>query len=272
MKLLGSKTTKTIIFTVILLLSAISITMLSLLNLPFFYEKSHTEKAIAISLISLAFFLLTYFGGNIFILPYKRMFLEWKNLLFVAVMTVILTATFALSTVYYWSIPNIHTIEMCYDADKGDGSVMIESLMDPNRTRIYSPQKFKNSEYPLLVQSGNCINGEIVNLDSLIPRWWIVPRLTIYLAEEPPYGRFSVKVNEVESVVYFDDDYGNIYAGKLEFNEGFDQGTMIKQPWRQRWFFGVQAIWVIIGATFFSFLLWGITERIISYPSINTAR
>jgi len=246
--------------------------MLSLLNLPFFYEQSPQEKTITITLVSSLFFVLIFFASKIFILPYKQLFLKGKNLLFVAVMTIILTATFALSTVYYWSIPKVHAIEICFDADKGDGSVVIESLMDPNRTRIYSPQRFNNSDYPLLLPSGNCLTGEIVNLNSFFPRWWIVPRLAIYLAEDPPYGRFSVKVNETVSVVSFDDDYGNIYAGKIEFNEGFDQGTLLKQPWRQRWFLGIKAVWVIIGATYLSFLLWGITERVISYPSIDAAK
>jgi len=239
---------------------------LILLNLTSFYEND-TSKQVAIFILVMAIIsLFAFFANKAFILPYFEKFKELKTWVFIGLMFIILTISFSIGADHYWAMPIIHKVEICFDAEENVGNLIIDDIVDPNTNRQYSLHSFGLSRYPFTINSGTCINGDLVNLVRRSPRWWIVPRVKFIIKSTPPDGRFYVAINDIPSVVYFDQDAEERFNSEVIVNEGFEQGNPIKIPWRKAWFFALKSGGVLLSSFYLSVFFFGLTEQIISYP------
>ncbi|HBH11613.1 MAG TPA: hypothetical protein DDX29_00595 [Clostridiales bacterium] len=240
-----------------------------LLNITLFFERQSHQQVKIFSIITLALFVLVIFVNQAFIMPYLSKLKDKKSLFFLGIMVAILTISLSIGAKHYWSIPNIHSLEICFTAEDESGRLKIDEMIDPNTNRQYSPNSLGFSRYPMYIESGECLNGNLVNLDHLRPRWYIVPRLRILIKTSPPDGRFYIAVNDVPSVVLFDQDDEEPFNGEIMVDEGFDQGNRSKIPWGKAWFLAVKAGGLFLSAIYLSLFFFGLTERMISYTNIE---
>jgi len=260
-----SKRSINIISILISLVIGICLSALILFNVVGFYEKNPSRQIIIFLIAALVLAIIVFFSIEAFILPNIFQFKEWKNLFFIAIVTIILILTLSLGAKHYWDMLVVHEIEICFDAEAGSGSVTIDEVIDPNTNRQYSPFAFGDSRYPLTLESGKCINGNLVNFSSISNRWWIGSRVRFLIKTTPPDGRFYVAINDIPSVVLFDKDAEQPFPGEIIIDEGFDQGTKLTIPWHKAWFLALKAGGLLLSAIYFSFLFFGLSERIITY-------
>jgi len=260
-----SKRTINIIIILFSLAIGICLSALILFNLIGFYEQNPGRQVTIFLIASLVVAILVLFSMRAFILPNIEKFKAWKNLIFIASVTIILILALSLGAKHYWDMPVVHKIEVCFDAEDGTGSVTIDEIIDPNTNRQYSPFAFGDSRYPLNLESGNCINGSLVNMLSRSNQWWIVPRVRFLIKTMPPDGRFYAAINDVPSVVYFDKDAEEPFPGEVIIDEGFEQGSKLTIPWHKAWFLVLKASMLFLSAIYLSFFFFGLTEQIITF-------
>ena len=175
-----------------------------------------------------------------------------------------------LSSASYWSVPEVHDVHMCFDAIDENSSLSISEIINPNTKRLYSPESFGYSRYPIILRSGNCLDGRITMLLSELTQGLFSKRLVISVQEDPPEGRFFVSINEVPAVVNFSNDSDKKNINEIIFDEGFDQGTRITRPWSQYWFTFLKMMAVILCSLYISLLLFGFNEQIINFQREST--
>ena len=266
-----SKKTETIIAVIVSLGVSIVLSAQILLNVTSFFERQSHQQLVIFSIIAITLFPLVVFVNQAVILPYLSKLKDKNSLFFIGIMVAILTITLSIGAKHYWSIPNIHSIEICFNAEDESGTLKIDQMIDPNTNRPYSPNSFGSARYPIYVDSGECINGSLVNLDQLRTRWWIVPRVRILIKTSPPDGRFYIAVNDVPSVVLFDKEDEVLFNGEIIIDEGFDQGNRSKIPWGKAWFLALKAGGLFFSAIYLSLFFFGLTERIFAYSSDEAA-
>jgi hypothetical protein len=245
---------------------------LILFNITSFYEIDPKQQILIFVAAAIVLSIFLFFCNRTFIIPYRKSIISRKTVIFLAIMTVILTGAFSLGAKHYWEMPIVNRVEICFDADAGSGSLFIDEIIDPNTNRQYSPFSFSDARYPITIDSGECIQGNIVNMITRSYRWWIVPRLKFLIKTTPPDGRFYVSINDVPSVVYFDKDSEEPFTSEVIIDEGFDQGEKLTIPWHKAWFFGLKAGGLLLGAIYLSVLFFGLTEKIITYSKIQTIK
>jgi len=258
--------TQIITLIVLIALVSISITGISLLSLPFFYDQPTQVRTMIFIGVSILFFLLSHFAARVFILPYVKYYKTRSNLAFLIIIFIILTVTIALSYANLWAVPEIHKVEICFDADDGSQSLNIEKLVDPNKNRLFSPDSFGFRRYPIIVDSGSCISGRITNLVSRLTESLMADQITIGVQEAPPSGRFYVSINDVPAVFNFKQDGESQPSTSILFKDGFDQGRRIEEPWQQNWFICLKLIAIFIISIYLSLFLFGLTEKIQAFP------
>lgn len=260
-----SKRSINIIAILLSLAIGICLSALILFNIVGFYEQNPGRQIIIFLIAALVLAILVFFSIRAFILPNLTQFNNWNNLFFIAFVTIILILALTLGAKHYWDMPVMQNIEVCFDAEVGSGSVTIDEIIDPNTTRQYSPFAFGDSRYPLALESGKCINGNIVNFSSLSNRWWVGSRIRFLIKTTPPDGRFYAAINDVPSVVLFDKDAEKPFAGEIIIDEGFDQGTKLTIPWHKAWFLALKAGGLFLSAIYLSFIFFGLTESMVTY-------
>ena len=249
----------------------VCLTGLILLNLIFFYERDTTFQIIIFTALSILLSIVIFFINRSLILPYFDHFNHIKPWWFIGLMSVILVIIFFIGADHYWEMPIVHNVEICFDAEDNGGELIINSMVDPNTNRQYALESFGYSRYPFTIESGTCINGKLVNLVRREPRWWIVPRVKFIIKTSPPDGRFFISINDIPSVILFDKEADEPFNGEIIVDEGFDQGQALRIPWRKAWFFALKAGGVFLSGFYLSFFFYGLTERIFTYSSDETA-
>jgi len=265
MKSIHSRSNRIITLIVLITLVSVSITGISLLSLPFFYEQTSQARTMIFIGVSLFFSMLIFFASKVFILPFVRYFKIRSNLAFLIIISILLTVTIGLSYANLWAVPEIHNVKICFLADDESQSLYIEKLVDPNKNRLYAPNSFGFNRYPIIVESGPCISGRITKLVSRLTESLMGDQLTIEVQEAPPSGRFHVSINEVPAVVNFEQDVES--QTSILYDEGFDHGRRIEKPWQQLWFFCLKMIAILFSSLFLSLFLFGFTERIQTFQA-----
>lgn len=270
MKIYDLNTQQKIIFFGIIFLIAASLTITSLFRLPIIYEQADQERTLIFIIFSLIILALILSGSILFILPNISLFMDKKTYIFLIVLSLILTAVFVLSSAHYWAAPEIHKIDICFTGELESTSLNIQKLVNPNTNQLFPPDSFGFSRYPITVKSGQCIHGRVIFLISPLTQALIGYQITATIGESPPDGRLLVSVNETPSVIYFDQDAENQNPEKVVLKDGFSQGIMLRNPYKQYWFIGMKLIAIIISSIFIALLLFGMTEEIFSFSNQKT--
>ena len=265
MNFIHNKTFQKALITVISLTFAISLSARILLSLPFIYEQPSHLRIITFLIVFLVLVVLTVLTNYFLILPYSKLLLKWKNIFFIIVLTMIIVTTSSISTTHYWSKPEKHEIEICFDATDGIESLEINKLVEPKTNRLFSPKSFGFKHYPITIQSGECIQGQMVTLYWRFPLRYILRVINVVVQENPPNGRLFIAVNDNPAVVYFDEDADEPVGTEILFTEGFDQGEVLPFARNKYISLGVKSIALILSAIYIALFLFGLTEKIINF-------
>lgn len=267
MKMLNNKILQKTFYIVLSLLISLSIVTRSLLSLPFIYEQDYKARAWIFSSLSFFIFIFVLFFNYVLIFPNLKKFGERKNKIFLLLITCIFFVILTFGSANYWAVPEVHNLQICFDANDEISSLQIDGLIDPNLNRLYTPYSFSFSRYPIIIKSGECLEGRITMLISKLTQGLFSNRLMVRVQENPPDGRFFVNINEVPAVVYFDHDDETYSVNEIIFNEGFGKGDRITHPWGQHWLLGMKAMAIILCSIYLSLFLFGFIEQIIHYQS-----
>jgi hypothetical protein len=263
MKLKISQQAKILIIIGLSILIGMSLSALCLLNISWFYEQTTTVQLKSLSILMIGFSLIAFFTTKRLILPIFAELSLLKNLLFIIWLIAFLALVLSIGAVYYWSVPEVQSVKMCFEAKEAQASVSIQELNEANTNRLFAPGNFGVDRYPIRIVSGSCAQGTIVNLVSQFSRWWIVPKIALTLEDMPQDGRLEIYLNDVRSVV----DFSPETSKKIIVDEGLMNGIEKRLPWGQSWFLGVKFLVILISAVFISTFLFGLTEKMITFSS-----
>lgn len=272
MRIIKNNFLKNILSVIIYLIISGGFAARILFSLPFFYEQKNKEKILILLILTSIFLVLVKFFTRVIIFPHLSEFQNKSNKIFFIFMTSILVVTLALGSANYWAVPEVHHVQICFDANDETSDLLIEGLIDPNTNRLYPPDSFSFSRYPIILKSGNCLNGRITMLISKLTQALIGFRLIVRVQDSPPDGRFFVSINDVPAVVYFDHDVKPNLTNEIIFKEGFEKGEKINMPWGKHWFMGVKAMAILSCATYLSLFLFGFSEQILTFQSKTETR
>lgn len=265
MKFFQSKSIRTVFLILSSLLFALALSAVLLMNLASFYQLDQQTRLLTFLISLVISFLLVVCAQRSFVLPYLKKIKKRGNLIFLILLIGFLSVTITTSSNYLWSVPTTHEINICFDADDGTSPLIIPELGHSITNQLFSPEGFRKDRYPLLINSGECINGSVMSFYRRVMRYWNNPGMTIFIREPIPNGTLSVTVNDVPSVIQFDQSGEEITANEINITDGFDSGVMITSPWNQSWFLGLKALGVILSATFLALFFFGFTERIFTH-------
>jgi len=265
MKLFQNKVTRIALLLLLSLLVAVSLSGRILFSLPFFYEQNNNQRILTSLLITLMFCGLVFIAYNTLILPFLSLYLKWKNVIFIILMIIILISTSSINSLYYWSIPKENNIEICFDAAEGSKNLQIHKLIESHTKRLYSPVSFGVDQYPIIIPSGECVNGKIITMYWKYTLMLFFPSLTAVAQKEPPDGRFYLSINDVPSVVYFDKNAEEPIGNEVNFNEGIEDGETLPFVIHKYLYTAVKAICLIVSSIFLSLFFFGLTEKIMNY-------
>lgn len=244
---------------------AASLTVVTLLRLPYFYEQPGQGKFISFIILFCFYQLLVFIAAIYLILPHIDQYLKKSNLIFIITIIVLLTILLSLNSAHYWAVPLVHSVEICFDASNGEDSLTILEMVDPNTDRLYSLARFGLDHYPIILDSGTCVNGQVMNLLSPLTHPFIGYQADVIVDEMPPDGRLMISINKVPSVVAFNSDLETETSTRILVREGFVRGEMRRNPWDQRWFKGIKLLTILFSAVFISLSLFGITEHLFNF-------
>ena len=263
------KTRNIILITLVAGIIAASLSALTLFRLVGFYEQTAGKKIISIIILGVFYCALIMLASIFFILPHIKQVTRKSSLIFMIMLFLLLTGVLTLSSANYWGVPQLHQVKLCLDASNERGSLAIEKLVDPNTNRLYSPNSFGFDRYPISIESGECIDGELTNLLSRLTLALIGNQVDVTVQNNPPDGRFFISINEAPAVVVFDRESDEQTPDPIVVKDGFDQGKRVGMPWGQRWFQGLKLLIVLISALFISVFLFGLTETFFTFPVEN---
>jgi hypothetical protein len=246
---------------------AMCLTVRILFSLPFFYEQTVNKKVITFALLVLVLLVLVVFANKILILPYISSYLKWKNFLYIVFIFVIILVTSYYSANHYWSVPEKHDVEICFDAIDGIQSLEILKIEEPKTFRLYSPKSFGFDYYPIVVESGKCIKGEVITLYSDFSLQFLLRNMNLVVQEDPPDGRLYLTVNKVPAVVYFDKTADPPFGNEIQFNDGFDQGRILPFARNKYIYTGGKTICLLSSAFYLALFFFGLTEKITTYTN-----
>jgi len=267
MKLKISHQAKILIIIGLSILIGMSLSALCLLNISWFYEQTTTVQLRSFGILVIGFCLIVFFTTKRLILPIFGVLSQLKNLLFIILLIAFLVLVLSIGAVYYWSIPEIHSVRMCFESEEAHLSVSIQELNEANTNRLFAPGSFGVDRYPIRIASGSCVQGTIVNLVSQFPRWWIFPKVALILEDLPQSGRLEIYLNDVRSVV----DFNPKMSSEIIIDEGLMNGIERRIPWGQSWFLGVKFLAIVISAVFISLFLFGLIEEMITFSFKETS-
>ena len=272
MKFLKQKLTRNIIVVFLVLLVSLSLSATSLMNFPSFYHHNSQERIITILISMVVFSVPVIYLLKSLIFPNFIGFKKRKNIIFVVILFIFLSATISISSNYYWSTPVIHNIKICFDTEDATSKINIRELNHPVTNHLYPPDSFGSSRYPFPVKSGECVTGSVMTFYRRVMRYWNEPGISVVIQGNPSEGRLYVSANDIPSVVNFDDTAENEVNKIISIYEGFDLGKKIETPWNQHLLLVLRILAVFISAGFLSLFLFGLTEKIIGYKTLKTTR
>jgi hypothetical protein len=265
MKLIQNKVTQIALLLLLSLLVAVSLSGRILFSLPFFYEQTESQRWSTFLICTFILIILTLLSNKALILPYRNRLLQRKNLVFLLIMFIILTSTSFISTIHYWAVPKTHTIEICFDAEEGTKNLEIHKLMESVTKRLYDPHSFGTDYYPIIIKSGECVNGTITTLYWKFHLLLFSPALTAVVQENPPDGRFFLSINDEPAVVYFDKEATPPIENEVRFTDGLGKGEVLPFARNQSFFTGLKVLALVISAIYLSLFFFGLTETFITH-------
>jgi len=257
---------------VVILLATLSLTTAALLRFPAFYESDLSQKSWTFLSTGLFFLTMVVFASMFLILPRIDAILKKKNLLFLIPMIILLMLILSSTSANYWAVPEIHNMAICFDADDGKSSIDIEEIVDPNTNRLFSPNSFGFSRYPIRVASGDCLDGSILVLISPLTQALIGYHVTAAVEETPPDGRLAIDINNTPSMVSFEQSTQSQENTHIVLKDGFENGTKLEEPWGQMWLLGFKLIAPALSAAFIALFLSALIEEVFSYTVKNNGR
>ncbi len=246
-----------------------TLTSLILFSLPFFYEQTSSQQLVSFSILFICLLLFGFLFNKVLVKQYQVIIKSWKNVIFVVLLTIIIASATAVSSIHFWSRPELHQVEICFDAEIDTKQLEIHKLEEPKTNRLFSPKRFGFKHYPIIINSGECIEGQITTLYWSYPLRYILKIMNVVVQKNPPNGRLFISVNENPAVVYFDKQSEDFIGNEIFFTEGFDQGKVLDFARNKYIYLGFKSIVLGLSSLYLALILFSLTELILNYQPEN---
>ena len=261
MKLFSFKLGKYLLLFFLSVIFGVSLTILVLLNLPFFYELDK-PNSIKIFLIVSAIFSMLILLSKRFLsvsLEYIRR-KDKSSIAFFIIMTVVLGSAFYFLSPYYWTIPTISRIDICYKSNNPIDTVNLFEINDLDTNRLYPPESLGYNTYPIQIASGKCAKGRILALLRKNEDWQGVA----VVLEEKENGNFvQAGINEKLNTFPLVDTDGILQKETIPLQTGTGMAEALFHPWGGNSLALVKWISLFGGSVYLGLFLFGITEVIL---------
>lgn len=170
-----------------------SLAVLFLFNLPLFYELETVGFGAAFLITWAIFTLLIISSRKVLLLPLAHFREKNKSsIVFVFLLGLLLAGTFYFTQSYYWSIPRIHSLVICFESNDPAGTLELLMARDRKIGREYPAEMFGHRQYPISIASGSCITTYIRTVQD----WTGV---TLDVGKTDP-GNLITTINKTETV------------------------------------------------------------------------
>ena len=261
MKLFSFKLGKYLLLFFLSVIFGVSLTILVLLNLPFFYELDK-PNSIKIFLIVSAIFSMLILLSKRFLsvsLEYIRR-KDKSSIAFFIIMTVVLGSAFYFLSPYYWTIPTISRIDICYKSNNPIDTVNLFEINDLDTNRLYPPESLGYNTYPIQISSGKCAKGRILALLRKNEDWQGVA----VVLEEKENGNFvQAGINEKLNTFPLVDTDGILQKETIPLQTGTGMAEALFHPWGGNSLALVKWISLFGGSVYLGLFLFGITELLL---------
>jgi hypothetical protein len=149
----------------LLLLSTLlggSLSVLTLFNLPLFYEQDKRGWLTTFLITFVIFSLAVAFSFRLLLITLN--YFREKNTINISTvifLSLLLAGVFYFTGFYYWSKPTFQRIEICYESNSLPKVLKLNSISDHEVGGIYSAKNFGQKNYPLSISANTCITGGI---------------------------------------------------------------------------------------------------------------
>lgn len=233
-----------------------------LLNLPFFYELPGYAALKVFVLATVVFAAVAFFFINWFVspnLPNRAALGSWLS---IGIITLVLFVSFVFLAPYYWTIPRLQQIELCYASSNPGDQLHILEVHDLNNTRRYSPQSLAFQSYPITIAANSCVQGKeaaLVDINQVTGDHG----LGLTVDQQTDLQRLTVRINSSHKISSLGDHDGIPDTESIKVSEGkITDTTSISDPWNRKWMMLARWGSIVASSIFLAFVVFGISETI----------
>jgi hypothetical protein len=243
------------------ILFGISLSMVCLLNFAYFYEFEDAQKVRFFLIGIVCFTLLIFLALRAYVLPIRRKYLERKKLLLIGFLGLVLLRILFYSSYYYWSIPQIHAINICYDTNNLSEHLKLFELHDANTGEQYLPSSLGYPHYPILIAANTCAQGRIISLPLRNKNWeGVVAVFEEKIAPDTVRTKLNNGMEETTALINHDQIAG---TENILISQGATRGILITNPWDKGWFVVIKWLSLVLSSALLALILFAISETII---------
>jgi hypothetical protein len=237
--------------------------MLSLLNLSAFYELDSRGQVKWFLIALLLFGIAGFFFTRWFLLPYYRDYRDHSNLLLIGFLSAILLALLVFSSPYFWTVPQIQQVSICYEASSPSEHLDVFEAHDTESGREYSPQSLGSLVYPIEIAANACIEGTEMALTALSLKDY-GHGFGITVSQKDSLQRATLRLNNATRTYSLEDRDGILQTESLSVEPNAPkQDTFVVEPWGRKWMMVARWASIIFGSAYLALILFGISGRIV---------
>jgi hypothetical protein len=244
------------------ILLGISLSIVCLLNFAYFYEFADAQKIRLFLIVMVCFTLIIFLVLRAYVLLIRHKYLERKKLLFIGFLGLVLLRILFYSSYYYWSIPQIHTINICYDTNNLSEHLKLFELHDAKTGEEYLPSSLGYHYYPIVIAANTCAEGRIISLPLRNKNWeGVVAVFEEKIAPNTVRTKLNNSMEETTTLINHDQIAG---TENILISHGVTSGIPITNPWDKGWFVVIKWLSLVLSSALLALILFAISETIIA--------
>ncbi len=240
-----------------------AISLLGLLNLPAFYSLDATEMIRRYLIAFFLFSIAAYFCTKWFIWPYLATYFDRYNRLLIGSITLILLALFIFASPYFWTIPEIQRVAICYEPENMSTSLTILETHDVKDGREYPPQALGWQKYPIVVTANACVQGSELALTALNLQD-SGHSFGITVDQQDDQQHVTLKLDKAKALFPLGDhDRIPNTEGLIIDHDPTRPPNLVADPWARKWMLLARWVSIVLTAPYFAVVLFGMSETVI---------
>ena len=247
-----------------------SLAVLLLFNLPLFYEQDKTGSMKTFLIVFAIFSIVTFLSLKLLAIPifYFRE-RNTRNIIFVVMLGLLIASIFHLSSSYYWTAPQYHRIDICYESDDPTEILDLYEIRDFTTRQIFPASSLGYRSYPVSISSGACIHGQIQALVKTNIRW--EGAVAFFETKDEP-DKVLIGINSLTTLQPLTNNWPVNGESVIVLNNGVEKGKPGSPIWSSDILAIIKFISLILGSIYLAFFISGVSELIIfheRFPSIS---